>query len=135
MARRRRHRQEFKLAAIARMERALDVAALAAELGIDRGLLYKWSNAYRLGGAAALRLPGERAATAEAVAGADPPTAGDSGATPSVLAGALGPAMTGALERKVAQQALELDFFRAALRHFAGRCRENGGSGGTGSTP
>jgi hypothetical protein len=28
-----------------------------------------------------------------------------------------------------------LDFFRAALQHFAGRRRRSGGSGGTGSTP
>jgi hypothetical protein len=40
-----------------------------------------------------------------------------------------------ALERKVAQQALELDFFRAALQHFAARRPRNGGSGETGSTP
>jgi hypothetical protein len=40
-----------------------------------------------------------------------------------------------ALERKVARQALDLDFFRAALQHFAERRRRTGGSGGTGSMP
>lgn len=124
MARRRRHTREFKLAALARMEGASDVAALAAELGVDRGLLYKWNVAYRAGGEEALRLPGERGGPrlVPAAPGARPSAT----VAPSV----------GELERKIAQQALELDFFRAALQHFAGRRRRpSGGSGGTGSTP
>lgn len=125
MARRRRHSKAFKLSAIARMESASDVAGLAADLGIDRGLLYKWQRAYRLGGEAALRLPGERSGGVVVAGEAEEGFAA-------------GPAASGrmsALERKVAEQALELDFFRAALRHFAARRREDGGSGGTGSTP
>jgi transposase-like protein len=94
------------------MRATLDVAGLAAELGIDRGLLYKWSRALEAGGAEALRPPGERV-------GKD---------APAIPAGTL------ELERKVARQALELDFFRAALQHFAGPRRRSGGSGGTGST-
>jgi len=131
VARRRRHRREFKLAALARLEGTSDVAALAAELGIDRGLLYKWSRAFRIGGAAALRLPGERSAVVGAGVGSPLSLAGcdDRGpAGSSILAG------VGDLERKIVQQALELDFFRAALQHFAGRRRPSGGSGGTGST-
>lgn len=124
--RRRRHTKEFKLAALARLEGATDVAALAAELGIDRGLLYKWNVAFQAGGEAALRLPGERSGR--------PPSSvvaqvGSGGAAPSSAS------RVAELERKVAQQALELDFFRAALQHFAGRRRPGGGSGGTGSTP
>ena len=107
--RRRRHSREFKLAALSRLEGTSDVAGLAAELGIDRNLLYKWNRAFEAGGAEALRLPGERA-------------------------GAGRPAGIADLERKVAQQALDLDFFRAALQHFAGRRLKGGGSGGTGST-
>jgi transposase len=125
VARRRRHTKEFKLAALARMEGASDVAALAAELGIDRGLLYKWNVAYRSGGEEGLRLPGER--------GPRRPTSGvsnESQASPSVSPS------RAELERKITQQALELDFFRAALQRFAGRRRPpSGGSGGTGSTP
>jgi transposase len=125
VARRRRHTKEFKLAALARMEGASDVAALAAELGIDRGLLYKWNMAYRSGGEEALRLPGEREQRRVAAA-----TAREPKPSASVSPG------TAELERKIAQQALELDFFRAALQHFAGRRRRpSGGSGGTGSTP
>ena len=125
MARRRRHTKEFKLAALARMEGASDVAALAAELGIDRGLLYKWNVAYRSGGEEALRLPGERGPRRATLV-----VANESRPSPSVSPS------TAELERKIAQQALELDFFRAALQHFAERRRRpNGGRGGTGSTP
>ena len=97
----------------------MDVAGLAAELGIDRGLLYKWNRAFEAGGTEALRLPGERVRWPARGSGAD---------------AAIAPAGTIELERKVARQALELDFFRAALQHFAGRRRTSGGSGGTGST-
>jgi transposase len=123
VARRRRHTKAFKLAALARMEGASDVAALAADLGIDRGLLYKWMRAYRAGGEDALRLPGERGAQQPGSAAGEVKHAAS--ASPRVAA----------LERKVARQALELDFFRAALQHFANRRRPGGGRGGTGSTP
>lgn len=125
--RRRRHTREFKLAALARLETASDVRALALELGIDRGLLYKWSIAFRSGGESALRLPGERGEARSS----------DLTAPGPVDAAAAAPALVrdGALERKVAQQALELDFFRAALRHFAARRRGRDGTGEGGSTP
>ena len=126
MSRRRLHPKGFKLAALARMETVPDVRALAAELGIDRGLLYKWQRAYQLEGEAGLRLPGERVDAVLGVAEA---------AASGAVEGPIGSARVSALERKVAEQALELDFFRAALRHFAARRRETGGSGGTGSTP
>jgi transposase-like protein len=121
------------LAAIERMAETPDVASLAAELGVDRGLLYKWNRAFEHGGVAALRLPGERAVRSE------PGLAGERAAEaepcgPTEAAPAVG-RLVAALERKVAQQGLELDFFRAALQHFAGRRRPGGGSGGTGSTP
>lgn len=131
MARRRRHTHAFKLAAVARMEGALDVAGLAADLGIDRGLLYKWNRAFQIGGAEALRLPGERTLAGWPAPGSQVGGDAAAGAAQSMP---VVPAGTAELERKVAQQALELDFFRAALRHFAGRRRTNGGSGGTGST-
>jgi len=109
------------------MEGTSDVAGLAAELGIDRGLLYKWNRAFQAGGAAALLLPGQRAPAADPLAG----SGGKAETSPRSVAVPVG---TAELERKVAQQALELDFFRAALQHFAGRHPRNGGSGGTGST-
>ncbi len=127
MARRRRHPRAFKISAIARMEGASDVRALAADRGIDRGRVYQWQRAYRLGGEAVLRLPGERSDGVSLVDDAPVPVPMPDGPASSsrILA----------LERKIAEQALELDFFRAALQHFAARRRETGGSGGTGSTP
>jgi hypothetical protein len=71
----------------------------------------------------ALRLPGERLAGSAGVAAASP-----SEVWSGVSAGIAD------LERKVAQQSLELDFFRAALQHFADRRREADGSGGKRST-
>jgi transposase len=131
VARRRRHERGFKLAAIARLETASDVRALASELGVNPGLLYKWQQTYRRGGAAALRLPGERALADGAV----PPAPVLDGATetPAASGSTLPLPDVAALERKVARQALDLDFFRAALQHFAERRGRTGGSGGTGS--
>lgn len=131
MARRRRHTQAFKLAAVARMHGASDVAGLAAELGIDRGLLYKWDRAFRSGGADALLFPGERVRKGLLARASD---AGGGAMGTGVEDGPAVPAGTAELERKVAQQALELDFFRAALQHFAGHRRMSDGPGGTEST-
>lgn len=72
MARRRRHSRDFKLSALARLGGTSDVAALAADPGIDRGLLYNWSQTFqRAAAAAALRLPGERL-TAESARDPEP---------------------------------------------------------------
>lgn len=132
MARKRRHTREFKLSALARLESASDVRALAAELGVNVSLLYKWHSAFRRGGATALRFPGERVPEGSAVDGAPVFGVVPGGSADHSASAA---ADTAGLERKVAQQALELDFFRAALQHFAGRRRPVGGSGETGSTP
>jgi transposase-like protein len=99
--------QALKLAAVERMEVTRNITALSRELGVSRGLLYFWRSRYRAVGAAGLRQHGGRKQPAppKAVpkrAGSDPGTA----------------ARIAALERKVGQQALELDFFRAALKHF-----------------
>lgn len=136
MEKRRRHTRAFKLSAIARLQGASDVTALASELSVDRGLLYKWKRAFGMGGEAALRFPGQRTAPVFPSAGSRA-TSAVAGAPGESVSGVAGPSAPGVadLERKVAQQALELDFFRAALQHFAGLRRTSGGSGGTGSTP
>lgn len=139
---RRRHRQhtrEFKLSALARMDTAPDVQALARELDIERALLYRWQRHYVRGGAAALRntgrprpvliQPSETAEPAEAgqaaAVAANPAVAAEeqpgSTVAPPVSLAAHDPAAAARriaeLERKIGQQQLELDFFRAALRH------------------
>ena len=51
--RKRRWSSEFKQAAVARMETAETIGGLASELGIYRGLLFKWRGAFEAGGGAA----------------------------------------------------------------------------------
>ena len=129
MARRRRISREFKFAAVSRLATSDDVRGLANELGIDRGLLYKWQRAYSAGGAEALRLPGERSGRVKA-ATSDPGIVAQDKVGPVP---APAPSVA-ALERKIAQQQMELDFFRAALRHVREDRRSSGGPGETGST-
>lgn len=122
----RRWTPAFKLSAIARMSEAVSVRVLADELGVRAELLYDWHRRYRSGGALALRSIGR-------------PSTGGSGfelSAPPPL-----PASAGAeqrrieeLERKVGQQQLDLDFFRAALRHVREQRRKNGEPGGTASS-
>ena len=106
--------REFKLAAIARMETAPNIAALAAELGISRGMLLRWRRQYDAGGAAALKFPGERAGVAPPWR---PPVAIDT--PPDEPAAAR--RRIAELERKVGQQQLDLDFFRAVSRRVGAR--------------
>lgn len=104
----------FKVAALARMAAGENVSALGRELGVRRKLLYQWRDRVRRGGVEALRGVG-RPRTGErlgAVVGrsAAPPA----GVAPDELARAR--QQIAALERKIGQQALELDFFEHALR-------------------
>jgi len=122
----RRWTAAFKLSAIARMNEAVSVRALADELGVRAELLYDWHRRYRSGGASALRSIGRPARDGS---GFELPA-------PRPL-----PAPAGAeqrrieeLERKVGQQQLDLDFFRAALRHVREQRRKNGEPGGTASS-
>ena len=50
--------REFKLRAVQRMEAGENVSALARELSVKRTILYRWRDAWRLGGSDALRLRG-----------------------------------------------------------------------------
>lgn len=104
---------EFKLEVCERIESGGTIAGLARELGVRRATLFKWRTIYRAKGSAGLRGRG-RPPTPTPVA---PASAGPEPA-PARKAGAADPARRIAeLERKIGQQALELDFFRAALQH------------------
>ena len=115
--------RDFKLKVLARMEEAPDITALAGELGLSRHLLYVWRRKYRAGGAGALNMPGHPGG-AEAAARAVTPPLGETASQSRIAE----------LERKVGQQQLDLDFFRAALRHVGDARQKKGGPGGTGST-
>jgi transposase len=140
----------FKLAALQRMLAGENVSALARELGIKRKLLYQWRNRFRSEGPAGLRSRGRpRRDLAESTvlpAGLVAPAAAARGSplapgrSPRVSASAedgrsaaavAAEARVAALERKVGQQELELDFFREALR----RLKDVRSSNGTPAAP
>ena len=121
---RRSFTQAFKLAAVQRMATTESIVGLADELGVQRRMLYSWRDHLQAGGAAALRRAGR-------------PARGDAAAieAPAALADLTDPAEARRrieeLERKVGQQQLEVDFFRAALRHVKEQRPRKGGPGET----
>jgi transposase len=126
----RRYTREFKLAAVNRMLAGVNVSALARELGLRRKRLYQWCAAFRARGPDGLRGRGRPRK-------ADPPPP----AVPAEAAASPAAELTQAqrrvaeLERKVGQQALELDFFTQALRHVEASRRPSDRPGATASTP
>ena len=142
--RRRSFNQEFKLAAVQRMLAGANVSALAKELDVLRKDLYVWRELYRVGGVPAL-LPQRRGPKRK---GQAVPLARPSSATappPPLPSGPVAPARPpdplaaaqariAELERKVGRQALELDFFQKALRHFETTRQPDDGLGVTAST-
>jgi transposase len=153
----------FKLKIIAQLEGGTNVSELSRDLGIKRTLLYRWWDAWKRGGPDGLRRRGRPRKTPPPVMAPDPegapepvtpvspaapaagkaqPDASASSATAhadgpgggsAALAAARG--RIAALERKVGQQQLELDFFRQALRHFEAVRRTTQRSGAPASTP
>lgn len=126
----RRFSRAFKLAVVARLVAGEGGSALARELSIKRELLYRWRDHFRAGGELALRPGPGRPKQAEAQA----------------LAAARGPAWSAsdleqarrqiaALERKVGQQQLDLDFFKHALRHLEASRQASDAPGVTASSP
>ena len=111
---------EFKLVAVKRMMDCSNVKALAQELGVGRYALYRWLDAYRDGGLEALRGPGPKRGRR---APKPPTSTGASEAEGRIIE----------LERKIAQQQLELDFFRRALRQVEA-LEQNAGRGKPRST-
>ena len=122
---RRRFTRAFKLAALKRLEAAGHVGVLAAELGVRGALLYRWRRKYASGGAEALTTSGRPRPVAMA--------AGEVSLAESEAVSAA--ARVAGLERKIGQQQMELDFFRAALRRVGERRRRSGASGARTSTP
>jgi transposase-like protein len=108
------------------MDDAPSVTVLAEELGIDRELLYVWRRKYRSGGAGALSTLGRPSNLSRLtkVLSAEPSADGIEAKQRRIEE----------LERKIGQQQLELDFFRAALRHVREQRLKKGGPGETPST-
>jgi len=119
----------FKLEVVRRMEAGENVSALSREVGVKRAVLYRWRDAWRLGGEAALRLKG-RPSKADAVA-------------MRLARGVAGKAddlaearwQIDQLQRKVGQQQLDLDFFKQALRRIEASRPPSDRPGATASSP
>jgi transposase len=124
---RRSFTQAFKQSVVARMASAESIRGLAAELNVDSRMLYHWRDRFQTGGAEALRRVGRPARTI--------PVEPDAAVAPVDLDDpAAAQRRIEELERKIGQQQLELDFFRAALRHVRDQHRKTGGAGETPST-
>src|SRR5690242_20306687 len=96
------------------------VTALHREYQIKRSVLYRWRGAYRKDGTVGLQRRIGRPS------GRVPrPGTGPEEAAAQRIA---------ALERKIGQQALDLDFLRRAFKRVKESRRNNVGSGGTAST-
>ena len=108
--------QEFKVGVARRIVAGESVSALHHELQIKRSVLYRWRDAYRQGGAAGLqrtigRPPG--------VPNPPRPGAPEEAAARRVAE----------LERKIGQQALDIDFLRRAFKRVK-ESRRNSSTGG-----
>ena len=134
MARQRQqYTREFKLMALARMDTAPDVQALARELGVRRELLYHWHDLYISGGEAALRDSGRPRRTL-AVSLEPGAVVAEVAAPPVVDDLARARARIAELEQKIGRQQMDLDFFRTALRHVREARQTSGGPGETASS-
>lgn len=124
----------FKLAAVRRMLAGENVSALARELRVLRKDLYKWRDNFRARGPDGLRSPGRPRKGAAVGMAAGDATASAPAASPE---GELAEARRriAALERKIGQQQVDLDFFRQALRQVRGKRRPSDGLGAKSSTP
>jgi len=117
--------REFKFEAVRRVLAGERVRSLSRELGVLRKSLYEWCALFRAGGAPALRPIGRPHKTSAAVA---------AGGRDVAAQGLDPPGRIAALERKIGQQQVELDFFRQALRQVEATCRTSAGRGVRGST-
>jgi len=114
---------EFKEGVVRRMLKGESVSALHHELQIKRSVLYRWRDAYRKEGVAGL----QRARGRPPGVPNPPRPAGEPG---TVAAHRIAE-----LERKIGQQALDLDFFRRAFKRVKESRRKPAEPGATASTP
>jgi len=115
----------FKQTVAQRILHGESVSALHLEFQIKRSVLYRWRDAYRKEGAAGLQRPIGRPPGTP-----NPPRLALAPASPEELAAR----RVAELERKVGQQALDLDFLRRAFKRVKESRRKSTASGGTAST-
>lgn len=124
---RRRHERSLKILIVRRIEGGESVASLSSEYGIKAHILYRWRNAVRAGGEVALRDTGRpRRAVAGLIAQDGGGEIRDLGAAQRQIE---------ALQRKIGEQQMALDFLGGALRRIEASRRPSDGPGETTSTP
>jgi transposase-like protein len=114
--------REFKEGVVERILNGESVTAVHRQLHIKRSLLYRWRDAYRKDGAAGLERPVGR------------PPGVSNPARPGTSPEEAAARRVAELERKVGQQALDLDFFRRAFKRVKESHRKNTAAGATAST-
>jgi transposase len=113
---------EFKEGVARRILNGESVSALHQEIQIKRSVLYRWRDAYRKDGAAGLQRPVGRPPGVP-----NPPRPL---ASPEEVAAW----RVAELERKIGQQALDIDFFRRAFKRVKESRRKNVEAGAIAST-
>jgi transposase-like protein len=118
--------RDLKISAVKRMLAGENTTALAKELKVRRTILYRWRDSYRKDGARAFPgRPGPRPRSMQSIDDVRLEAAGSLAAAEKRIA---------ALERKIGQQQVELDFFQRALRQV-GASQPISGLGAKASTP
>lgn len=116
---------DFKLSVAQRIAGGESVSALHHELGIKRSVLYRWRDAYLKEGAAGLsRRVGRPPGVRNRPGGVQRSKAPEDPAVAKVAE----------LERKVGQQALQIDFLRGAFKRVKELRQKSIAFGGTAST-
>ena len=113
---------EFKVGVAQRIVNGESVGTLHQELQIKRSVLYRWRDAYRKEGATGLERPPGRP---PGVPNPPRPAGNPEEASARRVAD---------LERKIGQQALDIDFLRRAFKRVKESRRKNTGTGATAST-
>jgi len=121
LSQRRVFTREFKVAVAQRILGGESVSAIHCETGVKRSVLYRWRDAYRKEGETGLRSVGRPAG----VPGSRRPV----GKPEEVAAKRIAE-----LERKIGQQALEIDFLARAFKRVKEDRQRNTGAGGPAST-
>jgi transposase len=114
---------EFKKRVAQRILRGESVSLLCHELDIRRSVLYRWRDVYRKEGMAGFGRPIGR------------PPGSTTAPEPTADLEAAAARRIAELERKIGQQALDLDFLQRAFKRLRESRRNNTGTGATASTP
>jgi transposase len=115
---------EFRVEVAKRIEQGEGISKLHHELAIKRSVLYRWRDAYRKEGPAGLARS----------AGRPPGVPNPATPKPGVSAEEALRQQIAALERKVGQQTLQLDFFKRAFRRVRESSQASANAGATAST-